>query len=380
MHMSLVTRNAIALFDVLGFRERIKTTPPENFGRLLDELHRVSSTSNPSETHVGAVLYSDSIVLYGKSSELAMNVFMVTTAASNLLNLAARHGFPLRGALSIGPMYIDAPRSYAIGPALVDAYDLEQRQAWMGAVVNPACEAEFMSAIPAWTEPGILVRYPAPMKDGSRQECLCVGWTFRLPNRGSIDVAFKGSEERQDAFLKHQNTLAFFDSQEPVWQRFQKNLNRIRVRREAHRGAFERARKAKLKKEILLWCAADRQGQVAIFCPTSGGPIPALLSRHTVLYENVDEAIAFIYFDAIDEQDETEPTLDSYTALGFFVYVWERQSRRYVRKSVPEDPISIGKLPTSSEIADVATRLGGFNLDFSSQTSIDFQVHFDKDT
>jgi hypothetical protein len=30
------TPNVIALFDILGFRDRIRSTPPERFGAILD--------------------------------------------------------------------------------------------------------------------------------------------------------------------------------------------------------------------------------------------------------------------------------------------------------------------------------------------------------
>jgi hypothetical protein len=203
--------NIIGLFDILGFRARISATPPEDFRKLLDEVLHLSKAGLVHESMVGGMLFSDTVVLYGKGRSLESSIFGVVVSASNLLNIAARRGLAIRGAITRGPLLVDEKVACVVGTPLVRAYDLEKSQQWMGAIVDPT-HANLIHSHMNESLPECLINYPAPLKSGPRVPYVCVGWTFRLhERRDSIEHAFQGADEDHSAYTKLQNTLAFYD-------------------------------------------------------------------------------------------------------------------------------------------------------------------------
>jgi hypothetical protein len=211
----------VGLFDILGFRSRIRSAEPSQFVQLLNCLSTMPNESLVGEEYVGSMQYSDSIVLYGRSGDIDLDIAMVVISASNLLGRASRMGFPIRGALSLGPMYIDQENRQILGVPLVDAYDIEQQQDWMGAVVDLRHEERFSSAFVRSPIPECLVRYPAPLKEGTRRDLLCIGWTFRT-DRHTVEDSFSNAEESHEVYRKLKNTLDFFDACIATWEAWQK--------------------------------------------------------------------------------------------------------------------------------------------------------------
>jgi len=187
---------------------------------LLDDVLCLAGAAPIDQEMVGSMVFSDTIILYGRTSELDMNVFAVTVSASNLLNAAARRGLPIRGSLSSGALLIDENKTLLVGVPVVRAYEHQQTQQWMGAIVHPECEARFSAVMSQSAVPESVLLYRAPMKSGPRLKYLCVGWTFRLAgNRSILEGAFPGAENSHDVWAKQQNTLAFFDYCEPLRER-----------------------------------------------------------------------------------------------------------------------------------------------------------------
>ena len=212
--------NVVAIFDILGFRALVHSTPPSDFRKLLHDVLYLSGAAPLDEDRVGSLVLSDTIVLYGRTSEAEANLFSVTVSSSNLLNAAARRGLPIRGALSTGPLLIDENNTSLVGVPVVSAYELQQRQEWMGAIMDPQCADRFETVLSQSVLPECALLYRAPMKSGPRLEYLCVGWTFRLAgDRRILEEAFPGADNSHDAWAKRQNTLAFFDFCEPLRDR-----------------------------------------------------------------------------------------------------------------------------------------------------------------
>jgi hypothetical protein len=109
-------------------------------------------------------------------------------------------------------MYIDSVNERIVGPPMVSAYELEQQQEWMGAIVDPAHADRYQQSIQHGPVREFVVKYRAPMKSGQRSVYLCVGWTFRIGQRDQITQAFKDAELRHDSYRKYKNTLEFYDS------------------------------------------------------------------------------------------------------------------------------------------------------------------------
>ena len=176
----------------------------------------LSEGSLVSDEIIGSIVFSDTIVLFGLSGKKHLDESCVIFSASNLLNMSARLGVPVRGALTFGEMYINQNEKMVIGPALVKGYDLEQRQNWMGAIIDPDYEDRFTAAL--LTSPKSLhnnvVPYSAPLKTGMRKKYKCIGWLHRYkPSEGMLYSLFSRKNDpekvRHDVYQKFVNTLEY---------------------------------------------------------------------------------------------------------------------------------------------------------------------------
>ncbi len=160
----------IAVCDVLGFSNLIRTrtlaevydryvklrTQIENVAPLTGFAPRVEQPFVVQD----AVVFSDTVLLWapanGAMEVLAMNL-------CPLIGHALKVGLPLRVGVALGECVIDPANDIFIGEPIVDAYETEKRQDWMGGAYHPSC----------WGPPGFLerlcrwhwaVKYPVPVK------------------------------------------------------------------------------------------------------------------------------------------------------------------------------------------------------------------------
>ena len=86
--------------------------------------------------------FSDTIVLISHDdSETSCLKLLVYLRTVIQCLLAAK--FPPRGAVSFGEMFVDINRHMFLGKALVDAYNLEKQQDWIGCALSNSIEAAF---------------------------------------------------------------------------------------------------------------------------------------------------------------------------------------------------------------------------------------------
>jgi hypothetical protein len=127
--------------------------------------------------------FSDSIILISHDeTELgALKLLLYALRASQALIV---HHFPVRGAISYGEMYVDQANSVFLGKALTSAYELEQRQNWIGVAIDETLPQAFPSLLVG--EPGAEVRkslfprYEVPMKSGPIQVLHTLYWRWNM--------------------------------------------------------------------------------------------------------------------------------------------------------------------------------------------------------
>jgi hypothetical protein len=115
----------VAFLDILGFRSvvtEIASTSPNDFFHTIVDSYWFNSTI---ET-VNFQLLSDSIIIASKDDEPS-SFISVANAANDLRNSFLEHGLLLRGAVSFGKHFQD--HDICISPALIEAYELENRSA-----------------------------------------------------------------------------------------------------------------------------------------------------------------------------------------------------------------------------------------------------------
>lgn len=115
---------AVAFIDVLGFTALVKGSDADPTARL--KIAKLIATNKLFEKFtsemfpIDAAFFSDSFVL-------SMNVdrlFYLIRETGNLCRLLLLLGFPCRGAITAGALY--HRERIVVGPALVNAYQLEQ--------------------------------------------------------------------------------------------------------------------------------------------------------------------------------------------------------------------------------------------------------------
>ena len=127
----------VALLDVLGFSNLVLDSGEEGIQRYLACLQNATG-----HTEVNFVVFSDSIVLSAKGDS-PDSFIAVAGACSRLLNDLLRVGIALRGAISYGSFIREAfgESVFVAGRAVIDAYQFEQAQDWVGIMVSPSALA-----------------------------------------------------------------------------------------------------------------------------------------------------------------------------------------------------------------------------------------------
>jgi hypothetical protein len=98
-----------------------------------------------------------------------------------LIGLSIEREMPLRAGIAFGPCVIDPSRELYIGQPIVDAYDVEQAQEWVGAALHTSCEAapaflRLSNQDPAAPNHEMFVKYAVPSKPE-----YSLAWTIDWP-------------------------------------------------------------------------------------------------------------------------------------------------------------------------------------------------------
>lgn len=200
----------VAFIDILGFKEIVKSGVTNDVGKKFSRIlgktlpgmnqpicnfpNEPSFFKNKSEKDAYCISYafSDSIILISNddSEESALAVLIYALRVSQIM---IGHKFPVRGAITYGEMYVDEKNSLFLGEALTKAYELEQRQNWIGVIIDDSLSNNFHDIL-VKNEPTKYIRqrlfpkYEVPMKNGSIREYYTLNWRWNL-------IAPKGTKE-----------------------------------------------------------------------------------------------------------------------------------------------------------------------------------------
>lgn len=145
---SLAQELVVALFDVLGFEDRLRRFSLEEIHGQYKELISIASTKGShafldarpvgdgtSVPFLGFVeieqdYFSDTILLWTRFSPATFSPFL--HVCCSFMCEALRAELPLRGAISLGSAIMDKSARTYIGPPLVEAARAEKAQHWIG--------------------------------------------------------------------------------------------------------------------------------------------------------------------------------------------------------------------------------------------------------
>jgi hypothetical protein len=241
----------VAVCDVLGFRGIVARTPlnylAEQYGSLIKDIkgplrnrwlqEKPSGREILHKHDVRLFIFSDTLLLWTGSmhaedsfSNRAYNLertFAFFRSVALLIGIGLRDGFPLRIGIAFGSAYTDRQSQRFLGQALIDAFDVEESQDWIGVACHGSCDANpamrlLGSAPPVGphviTLDDLLIRYEIPLKSQTKTRAWTVDWPPYSPEetRQMLEGAL-GRITDTDAMRKWKNTLDYFASRQAHW-------------------------------------------------------------------------------------------------------------------------------------------------------------------
>jgi hypothetical protein len=184
VHDEIPTRECfVALFDILGFGNMVKAN---KLGNVFNTYLNVQHDFKNRFEHINKLAkgfawqgtisfrtFSDTFLLYTSGTD-DLDFKAILSACDFLFIGANENGIPIRGAITRGELI--ASEHIEIGKAIVDAYEMEQMQDWIGCWISDICIPNINMAEYA----GDIVEYPIPLKDNRAGTQLAFNWIVSI--------------------------------------------------------------------------------------------------------------------------------------------------------------------------------------------------------
>lgn len=168
-------------------------------------------------TNIRVYQFSDAIFLYTEDDkEDTLKEFIITL--NLLFAQSIIRGFPLRGALTYGDLYVKG--NIVVGEPLIKAYQLEGRQEWSGLIVDCAIVPQLQSEL---RNEKLIVDHSVVLKDQGNnnnlvvENRLVINWPQYCGLRVSSSEDFRnnfsrfsGEPKKLEHINKRERTLVFF--------------------------------------------------------------------------------------------------------------------------------------------------------------------------
>lgn len=165
----------------------------------------------------------DSIVLVSGETNDPYNIGHFIFAVSNLLELSAKAGMPLRGAVAYGNFLADDERNIFVSEAFPRLVRFEGSQEWAGCVIMSCAEEIVGNGVigEKFNDPknqtlnSPILKFKVPLKNGLEEELFAINY-----------LVFLSSSEREALFQylsgpKRENTIKFFEKIKALNANFQ---------------------------------------------------------------------------------------------------------------------------------------------------------------
>lgn len=258
--------------DILGFKNIVRNN---TYDRLKDIVDRftvncaksidcsrsiVTNTGNvvgriKIASGVHARIVSDSIYVWTENDDRLKQFDDLLHIVNAMIASGFQQGLPLRGVVTFGELFLgdvkipeDIPLDFSFdtgsvyGKALVEAYELESKIDWSGAVLTPRAWAKVESEFERCNEESAIMRsvniksptdlfnrfpyllwYDVPFKNGVRRRAIAFNWNYRPRAELSAEMIQKAFILRCDADdtavkLKLKETVRFYEYSQRVNQ------------------------------------------------------------------------------------------------------------------------------------------------------------------
>lgn len=223
------SRRAVCFLDILGFRRMLEQKPlieiAETYDRFIlaaTSLNRPFqvSTRDPQlfadhpagEPYCIRYVFSDSLILIARDDD-ALSCLKLLVHAWRLVQATMAQRMSIRGAVACGDMYFDPANGICLGHGLTAAYELEQKQNWVGVAVDSSVEKAYPTLFPSGLQSNsiyesLFLRYPVPLKGGGFIETRTLNWRWNLIVEHGTRWLFPSTDDTS-AQEKIQNALAY---------------------------------------------------------------------------------------------------------------------------------------------------------------------------
>lgn len=131
----MYTESVVTFIDIMGFKELVKSRPPEEVDRAVRLLRRFAAGNQPDPLGMTSIAFSDSIIRMrpiDKPSAAFFELLDLVQAQGELIGL----GILIRGGIALGKVANQDGRAF--GPGFIEAYELESKCAiYPRVVVSP---------------------------------------------------------------------------------------------------------------------------------------------------------------------------------------------------------------------------------------------------
>jgi hypothetical protein len=189
----------IAICDILGFTNLVQENPLDTvvqtyLGRLRKSLHHaIHQNKIPNEVpslqalqaqdEVGLAWFSDTILIYTREDTDHNLMALLSCLSWLVFETIHTVGTRMRCGVSYGEAFIDPENSIYVGKPLIEAYRLEEEQAWTGGALTIAATQRLPKGAPApWPQRGDwpLVLYEVPVKNNKTLKTFAIDWTIGI--------------------------------------------------------------------------------------------------------------------------------------------------------------------------------------------------------
>ncbi len=256
----------VAYLDILGFKDIVKRNSFEQLKSIVDDFTigfaRAVDESRSIKTNTGRItsriklgggvkvrIVSDSIYVWTENDDRLKQFDDLLHVVNAMIAGGFEHGLPLRGVVTYGELFSgevkmpdDIPFDFSFihssavyGRALVEAYELEGKMDWSGAILTPKAWEKVVGEFERYKGAGRTMRscsvkcaedlfnhypyfvwYDVPFKGGKRK-AIAVNWNYRsghVFSAGKIHQAFTGGRcEGLDDIVKTKSneTVRFYE-------------------------------------------------------------------------------------------------------------------------------------------------------------------------
>lgn len=223
----MISKRPVCFIDILGFRNMVNTMPLADIALKYEMLLQMAAfymrpqpgyenlpslfPGHPStEPFCISHVFSDSFIFVSRDTDATSCLkLLVYTWRVTQAFLAVQ--VPVRGSITCDEIYINQDTGVFLGRGLTEAYTLEQKQNWVGVVIDSSVEkaypALFRKPLDSMTDL-LFPKYMVPLKAANSSWMRVVNWRFNLVAEHGTKSLFNDGGERA-AVEKINNTLEF---------------------------------------------------------------------------------------------------------------------------------------------------------------------------